>query len=98
TVYFYQSGFDPAHSALSPGTLLVAQAIRRAIEEGKTAFDFLRGDEPYKRRWKPQREYRTLRKIRAVAGIQGTFGARWNRMGSELKSKVRAHLKEKRLI
>jgi CelD/BcsL family acetyltransferase involved in cellulose biosynthesis len=98
TVYFYQAGFDPAHSALSPGTLLVAQTIRRAIEEEKTTFDFLRGDEPYKRRWKPQREYRNLRKIMAVAGIQGTFGARWNRMGSELRSKVRAHFKEKRLI
>ena len=98
TVYFYQAGFDPAHSALSPGTLLVAQTIRRAIEEGKTAFDFLRGDEPYKRRWNPQREYRSFRKIMAVTGIQGAFGAGWNRMGSELKSKVRARLKEKRLI
>jgi len=98
TVYFYQAGFDPAHGALSPGTLLVAQTIRRAIAEGKTAFDFLRGDEPYKRRWKPQREYRSFRKIMALAGIQGTFGARWNRVGSEIKSKLRAHLKEKGLI
>ena len=98
TVYFYQAGFDPAHGALSPGTLLVAQAIRRAIAEGKTAFDFLRGDEPYKRRWKPQREYRSFRKIMALAGIQGALGARWNRMGSELRSKARAHFKEKGLI
>jgi CelD/BcsL family acetyltransferase involved in cellulose biosynthesis len=55
TVHFYQSGFDPEAKALSPGTALVAAIIRRAIEEGKTTFDFLRGDEPYKRRWKPQR-------------------------------------------
>ena len=26
----------------------MAHSIRRAIEEGKTSFDFMRGDEPYK--------------------------------------------------
>jgi len=98
TVYFYQAGFDPAHSSISPGTLLVAGTIRRSIEEGKTTFDFLRGDEPYKRRWKPQREYKNNRKIMAVNGIQGTFGARWNRMGSEIESKIRARLEGKGLV
>jgi CelD/BcsL family acetyltransferase involved in cellulose biosynthesis len=53
--YFYQSGMDPDASKLSPGTLLVAEAIHRAIADGKTTFDFCRGDEPYKRRWKPDR-------------------------------------------
>jgi CelD/BcsL family acetyltransferase involved in cellulose biosynthesis len=48
---FYIAGFDPARAALSPGTLAIGQAIDQAQAEGAVAFDFLRGDEPYKRRW-----------------------------------------------
>lgn len=48
---YYQSGWDPAIAELSPGSLCVARAIRTAIEENLSVFDFLRGDEPYKRRW-----------------------------------------------
>lgn len=56
TTFFYQSGFDPTAATFSPGTVLIGTAIRAAIERGDTAFDFLRGDEPYKRRWKPETE------------------------------------------
>lgn len=52
--YYYLGGFDPALARYSMGTVLTAYAIRRAIEEGCVVFDFLRGDEPYKYRWKPQ--------------------------------------------
>lgn len=55
-VYYYQSGWDPAIARLSPGSLCVARAIRVAIDEGITVFDFLRGDEPYKRRWANRQE------------------------------------------
>jgi CelD/BcsL family acetyltransferase involved in cellulose biosynthesis/glycosyltransferase involved in cell wall biosynthesis len=48
---FYLSGFDPALSHLSPGVLLVAQAIEAATAEGCFEFDFLRGREPYKYAW-----------------------------------------------
>jgi len=98
SVFFYQAGFDPSHSAISPGTLLVAGTIRRAIEEGKAHFDFLRGDEPYKRRWKPQREHKNRRKIIATKGFRGEMGARWNLMGSRIESKIRARLEGKGLV
>jgi len=52
--YYYLGGFEPTLARYSMGTVLTAYAIRRAIEEGCAAFDFLRGDEPYKYRWKPQ--------------------------------------------
>ena len=42
TCSFYQAGFDPAHQSISPGTLLVAHTVRRAIAEGVRTFDFLR--------------------------------------------------------
>lgn len=47
---FYVTGFDTRFAALSPGTVIVAHSLRAAIREGFRTFDFLRGDEPYKRR------------------------------------------------
>jgi CelD/BcsL family acetyltransferase involved in cellulose biosynthesis len=48
-IWVYNSGISPEHTALSPGTVLLAHLIRWAIENGRSEFDFLRGDEPYKR-------------------------------------------------
>jgi len=48
---YYLAGFDPRLAHISPGTLLIGHAIRRAIEEGCAAFDFLRGSERYKYLW-----------------------------------------------
>jgi CelD/BcsL family acetyltransferase involved in cellulose biosynthesis len=98
SVYFYQAGFDPAHKAVSPGTLLVASLIKRAITDGRKHFDFLRGDEPYKRRWKPQREHQNLRKVVAVRGPMGEIGARWNLLGSRVEARIRARLEGKGLV
>jgi CelD/BcsL family acetyltransferase involved in cellulose biosynthesis len=44
----YNSGYDPNYSHFSVGLLSKALALQRAIEQGKTRFDFLRGHERYK--------------------------------------------------
>ena len=90
-VFYYQAGFAPTEGAISPGTLLVAHTVRRAIEEGRTRFDFLRGDEGYKRRWKPQRE---LADRRAVIPLdaRGGLGAAWIARASAVEARVRARL------
>lgn len=44
----YNSGYDPAYAAHSPGIAAVALAMQDAINEKAAAFDFLSGDEPYK--------------------------------------------------
>jgi CelD/BcsL family acetyltransferase involved in cellulose biosynthesis len=49
--YAYLSGFDPALSKLSPGTVLLAHVVEQAIAEGVHTFDFLRNPEPYKYKW-----------------------------------------------
>jgi len=49
-VYLYNSGYDPAFSNLAAGLVSKAWAIRDACERGKRRFDFLRGEEEYKRR------------------------------------------------
>ena len=47
----YISGFNPACAACSPGTLLIRELIRRAIDDGAREIDFLSGREPYKYHW-----------------------------------------------
>ena len=51
TFSFYQSGFDPGYAPHGVGLVMQALAIRCAIEEGATEYDFLHGAEPYKFLW-----------------------------------------------
>lgn len=51
--YAYLSGFDPDYAELSPGTQLLAYAIKNAVREGAREFHFLRGNEAYKTAWRP---------------------------------------------
>ncbi|HVP39351.1 MAG TPA: GNAT family N-acetyltransferase [Candidatus Saccharimonadales bacterium] len=48
---YYQSGWDPDLRQYNVGELVVLQGLRAAVAEGLARFDFLRGDEPYKRRY-----------------------------------------------
>lgn len=47
----WNGGFSAAAAPLSPGRLLFAAEIERARILGKTRFDLLRGQHPYKRSW-----------------------------------------------
>lgn len=49
--YFHQSGRDPSFDEHSVGFLLLAHAIRAALEDGMTEYRLLRGDEAYKARF-----------------------------------------------
>jgi CelD/BcsL family acetyltransferase involved in cellulose biosynthesis len=59
-VFYYLSGFDPEFATISPGTLLIGQAVEDAIRGGARELDFLRGKESYKYSWgaKDQPTYR----------------------------------------
>jgi CelD/BcsL family acetyltransferase involved in cellulose biosynthesis len=46
--YLYNMAYDPAAAALSPGVVLLAGLVERAIADRLARFDFLRGLEPYK--------------------------------------------------
>jgi CelD/BcsL family acetyltransferase involved in cellulose biosynthesis len=48
---YYQAGLDPDWSRFSPGTLLLGRTIRAAIDERCATYDFLLGEEQYKRRF-----------------------------------------------
>lgn len=58
---YFQAGFEPAWARTSVGFVLLAHTVRSAIEEGATAYDFLLGDDAYKRRFAAEdRAVRTL--------------------------------------
>lgn len=49
--FYYLGGFAPDLSKYSLGTLLTARAVKQALAEGHSEFDFLRGNEAYKYKW-----------------------------------------------
>ncbi len=68
-VWVYNSGLDPGYLDLSPGWVLLGHLIRWAIENGRSEFDFLRGEEDYKfRLGGVARHVERLTLIRSSAG------------------------------
>ncbi len=57
TLFYVQGGFDPAYSRMSLGNVIMARAIEDAINRGLRIFDFMRGSEPYKKRWTKEEQY-----------------------------------------
>ena len=50
-VYFWNTGFDPEFSKVSPGKVLLHYWIKDSFTEGYREFDFMVGEESYKRHW-----------------------------------------------
>lgn len=50
-IYAYMSAFDPDYETLGFGRTLLFEGFRHAYAEGYDAWNFLRGDEPYKASW-----------------------------------------------
>lgn len=50
-LYYYIGGIDTSHQKHHPGKVLIAQAIKDAIDAGLHEFDFLGGGEAYKDDW-----------------------------------------------
>lgn len=50
-IWVYNSGLSSQFREFSPGWVLLAYLLRWANEQGKIAFDFMRGDEDYKYRF-----------------------------------------------
>jgi CelD/BcsL family acetyltransferase involved in cellulose biosynthesis len=53
TLALYNSSFRSDLAKLAPGMVLVGSLIEQSIDEKKKCFDFLRGDEAYKKRFGP---------------------------------------------
>ena len=51
--YYYNSGFDPSYRECSLGLITLKRVIEECICRNLTEFDFLRGQSPYKLKYKP---------------------------------------------
>jgi CelD/BcsL family acetyltransferase involved in cellulose biosynthesis len=49
--YYYRPAFDPDYAKYAPGHMHIFYLFRESASRGVTEFDFLRGDQPYKRVW-----------------------------------------------
>ena len=95
--FYYLGGFAPEMGKYSLGTLLTARAIRTAIEEGCTEFDFLRGSEPYKYRWLPEERMnhrllllRSRHKLGGLGALPGRAGYALNRVERYVTARAKA--------
>jgi CelD/BcsL family acetyltransferase involved in cellulose biosynthesis len=46
-----QGGWDPEFGDCRPGTIMTADVVRWGIEHGFRVYEFLAGEQEYKRRW-----------------------------------------------
>lgn len=97
TCYYYQAGVSVEPKSISPGTLLIGATVRRAIDEGVTHFDMMRGDEPYKLRWQSHQVYANLRLITPLTPV-GRLGARQKTWESAVEGRIRARLEGRGLF
>ena len=51
TMMYMQGGFDPAYAKLALGNQIILRAVSDAIDSGMQVFDFMRGNEAYKKKW-----------------------------------------------
>lgn len=56
TVFCYLQGYDQEFAHLSPGTHLMFAVMEDAVRADMRKFDFLRGEETYKRHWRAEVE------------------------------------------
>lgn len=86
-ILHYTSGFDTDFKKFRPVKVLLARAIQDGISTGKNAFDFIRGDEPYKDEWANSRltNYRLLIARRNVMGAVATAAHKATSMSKRKK-------------
>ncbi len=73
--YYYQSGYDPAWAARSPGVVLVGKTVHDAYTGGLEDYDFLRGTEAYKLDWASDRRDTITLRLSAPTLRAGTSTA-----------------------
>lgn len=98
TLFYYQAGFDPEFGHFSPGTLLLSESVRLAIDTGATTFDLMRGDEPYKHNWKPTACLTNQRVMLVKQGVRASMGSRTGHLVSRIESKIRQRFEGKGLF
>jgi CelD/BcsL family acetyltransferase involved in cellulose biosynthesis len=74
--FFQACSYKPEYARLSPGNVLIAHAIRAAIEEGAVEYDLKRGATEYKDHWASGRR-QTLQVHAVRRGPRGVWIGLW---------------------
>ena len=93
TSFAYQGGLDPDRLNEQPGRLSLFCSIEQAIQEGHSTFDLMRGDEPYKVKWRAEQvptfdlcvvspNAKSVLRNRAIGYLKSTVGAARSVRGS----------------
>lgn len=84
-----KTSFDQAHAALSPGSLVIDHAIRRACENGAKEFDFLGNRDPHKLAWtKTVREHSDYY-VYLNSTLRGRLVGRAKRIRERMRSRAK---------
>lgn len=88
---YYQSGREPEAEELNVGNVLLAHTIRAAFDDGLREYRFLRGNEPYKRRWsEDDREVLTMAVALGPVGTPLAWGGATAAGSDRLRSLARS--------
>lgn len=86
--YAYKTGMDPAYSRFSVGNILFLKVMEECIQEGLLEFDFMWGEDPYKRQFATYgtSNYKAIvYKKRLFGAFQHSLYSEYWRQGERLK-------------
>lgn len=90
-VYAYQAGIEPDLMELEPGRLITIATLQKAMADGMSAFDFLRGDEPYKAHFRAEPQAQLELRLVAPKGMAQIRHGVWL-AGDSLKGLLKTSL------
>lgn len=96
-MFAYQGGIEPDVLDCEPGRLITLATLERAIGSGYRAFDFCRGDEPYKAHWRAKPRKNVAWRIvcnRASARLRHNFWIAGQRARKWMKGSLQLALRK----
>lgn len=91
--YYYISGYDLEYSKRSVGTITLGLAVKSSIEDGDEIFDFLRGDEEYKKNWTSLKK-KNMRLVASYPSIAGKLYSYYIIAENKLVRKIKDRFSE----
>lgn len=85
---WYKPSYEPKMAELSPGVVLIARLVQRALEEGASELDFTIGDEAFKERYATRR-----REVVDIASTRSRLRAARLRSSLAVRNGVKAGLR-----
>jgi CelD/BcsL family acetyltransferase involved in cellulose biosynthesis len=86
--YYYISGYDVEYGKRSVGNITLGLSIKQSIEEGDEVFDFLRGDEEYKKNWTSLKK-RNMRFVASRPTLTGKILCKYVMLENQIIKKIK---------